>query len=204
MKPRFNILPFAFLALPILAACTPAEENPHDLFFENLTAHCGNAYQGKVTVGDPALDSGWMRADIVIEVKECTDDRIRIPLHVDNDHSRTWVLSRTTEGLTLKHDHRNEDGSEDIVNGYGGNTIAIGSATHQVFPIDDYSKLMFSEHGMVASVTNTWVISFPNEQTLRYQLMRENRDFQVEIDLSTPVEAPPAPWGWRDHETYTW
>lgn len=192
------------IVLPLLAACTPAAENPHDVFFNKLTAHCGNAYEGRVSVGDEELDADWMAARIVIEIKECSANRIRIPLHVDNDHSRTWVFARGVEGLALKHDHRLENGSQDAVTGYGGNTVSFGTPDNQVFPTDDYSKLMFSEHGMVASVNNTWVVSFPSENTLRYQLVRDDRDFQVEVDLSKPVATPPAPWGWKDNEQYTW
>lgn|SRR5690554_1293377 len=192
------------IALPLLAACTPAAEDPHDAFFSKLTAHCGNAYEGRVSVGDQELDADWMAARIVIDIKECRADRIRIPLHVDDDHSRTWVFTRTAEGLALKHDHRLENGSHDPVNGYGGHTVSFGTANNQVFPTDDYSKLMFSEHGMVASVNNTWVVSFPNDTTLRYQLLRDDRDFQVEVDLSKPVTNPPAPWGWKDNEHYIW
>ncbi len=203
MNTRYGIFSLA-MALPLLAACTPAAENPQDTFFNALAAHCGNAYEGHVSVGDKELDADWMAARIVIEIKECNDNRIRIPLHVDNDHSRTWVFTRTIEGLELKHDHRLADGSHDPVTGYGGNTVTVGMFNHQVFPVDDYSKHLFSEHGMPASVNNTWVVSFPNETTLRYQLLRDERDFQVEVDLAKPVATPPAPWGWQDNEKYNW
>jgi len=203
MNTRSGLLSLA-VALPLLAACNPAAENPQDEFFASLAAHCGNAYEGRVSVGDPELDADWMAARIVIEVKECSTDRIRVPLHVDNDHSRTWVFSRSVDALELKHDHRLADGSHDSVTGYGGSTFTIGTANNQVFPADDYSKVLFSEHDMPASVGNTWVVSFPNTSTLRYQLLRDERDFQVEVDLSKPIATPPAPWGWLDNEEYSW
>lgn len=193
----------AVIAASTMVACTPAAEDPNDAFLNTLAAHCGNAYEGKVTVGDQAVDADWIAARIVIEVKECTDDRIRVPLHVGNDHSRTWVFTRTQQGLQLKHDHRHNDGSHDQLTWYGGTAFTAGTATEQSFPADDYSKRLFSEHGNPASINNTWIVSFPDAHTLRYRLLRENRDFQVEVDLSTPVETPPAPWGWEDNYQYS-
>lgn len=185
-----------------LAACTSADPDPHDAFYESLLAHCGNAYAGSVTAGDEALDADWMAADIVIEIRECSDERIRIPLHVDDDHSRTWVITRTPLGLELKHDHRERDGSHDAMTMYGGETFSPGTASAQSFPVDEESKQLFAELGSTASIGNTWWLEFPAEETLRYRLVRDNREFQVDIDLSQPVQAPPAPWGWEDNYQY--
>lgn len=192
------LTPFATLA--VLAACTPAAENPQDAFFNQLAQHCGKSYQGQVVAGDPETDKTWIESRIVIEVKACTEDQIYIPLHVGDDHSRTWIITRTEEGLSLKHDHRFNDGSLDPITNYGGHTVTIGTAVEQAFPADDFSKTLFVANEMGVSVGNTWVVSFPTENAFRYQLVRDNRDFQVEIDLSQTVEAPPAPWGWPDLE----
>ncbi|WP_198675567.1 hypothetical protein [Aliidiomarina sanyensis] len=188
----------------LLAACTPAEPHPQDTFFETLLAHCGNAYEGHVSLGDPELDDEWINSRIVIEVRECSENRIRIPLHVGDDHSRTWVITRTTaeRELELKHDHRLEDGSHDPLTLYGGHTISVGTATQQSFPADDYSKRLFAELGYTASIDNTWIISFPDQNTFRYRLAREGREFQVDVDLTETVEAPQAPWGWEDNYQY--
>lgn len=196
----FKLILTSLSSLAVLAACTPAAENPQDLFFSQLAEHCGNAYAGQVVAGDPETDKTWMESRIVIEVKACTENQIYIPLHVGEDHSRTWILTRTEEGIELKHDHRFNDGSLDPITNYGGHTVTIGTATEQAFPADEYSKTLFVENDMTVSVGNTWVVSFPNEQAFRYQLVRDNRDFQVEIDLSQTVETPPSPWGWLDLE----
>jgi len=55
-----------------------------------------------------------------MEVRSCTEEEIRIPFHVGEDRSRTWVLSRSDSGFRLVHDHRHEDGSADAITGYGG------------------------------------------------------------------------------------
>lgn len=186
----------------VLTACTSADPDPHDTFYESLLAHCGNAYAGSVTAGDEALDADWMAAEIIIEIRECSDERIRIPLHVDDDHSRTWVVSRTPTGLELKHDHRESDGSHDAMTMYGGETFSPGTATAQSFPADEESKQLFAELGATVSIGNTWWLEFPSDDTLRYRLIRDNREFQVDVDLSRPVQAPPAPWGWEDNYQY--
>ena len=189
-------------ATATLAACTPADPNPQDAFFNTILEHCGNAYEGRVTSGDPETDQTWMNNRIVIEVRECTDTRIRIPLHVGDNHSRTWIISKTPTGLELKHDHRLEDGSDDPTTMYGGSTITPGTPTEQAFPVGEFSKRLFAEVGLPASMTNTWYMSFPDANTFRYRLSRENREFHVDVDLSNPVEAPRAPWGWEDHYQY--
>ncbi|MCL5051620.1 hypothetical protein [Aliidiomarina maris] len=186
----------------VLSACTSADPDPQDVFFDTLLAHCGNSYAGAVTIGDEALDADWIAADIVIEVKECSDQRIRIPLHVGDDHSRTWIISRTENGLELKHDHRERDGSHDPMTMYGGETFSPGTPYSQSFPADEYSKQLFAELGATASIGNTWWVKFPDQNTLRYRLVRDDREFQVDVDLSQTVETPPAPWGWEDNYQY--
>lgn len=185
-----------------MAACTPAAEDPQTVFFDTLKQHCGNAYAGEVTKGDEETDATWMENEIIIEVRECDDDRIRIPLHVGDNHSRTWVITRTHDGLELKHDHREEDGSHDELTMYGGETFTPGTTTAQSFPADEESKQLFSELGYTDSIGNTWWLTFPDEDTLRYRLVRDNREFQVDIDLTETVQAPQAPWGWEDNYEY--
>lgn len=186
----------------VLSACTTADQDPQDQFFNTLLEHCGNAYAGAVTLGDDDLDADWIAADIVIEMRECSDNRIRIPLHVGDDHSRTWIINRTQQGLELKHDHRERDGSYDEMTMYGGETFSPGTATSQSFPADEYSKQLFAELGSTASIGNTWWLEMPDSDTLRYRLVRDGREFQVDVDLSEPVQAPPAPWGWEDNYQY--
>ena len=53
-------------------------------------------------------------------MRECEEGKQRIPVYVGDDHGGTWTLTRTADGLRLKHDHRLEDGSEDVVTRYGG------------------------------------------------------------------------------------
>jgi hypothetical protein len=92
-------------------------------FMTAIDRHCGNAYAGRVLVDTPATpDSPFAGKRLVMHVRDCGDDVVRIPFHVGEDHSRTWVFSRVSDGLRLKHDHRHEDGSPDAVTMYGGDS----------------------------------------------------------------------------------
>ena len=202
-------LPLALLAL---AACTPgdeaaadnetgaatAAETEADRFFASLTALCGKAYEGRV-VSDEAADEDMRSARLVMHVRECSDQVIRIPFHVGEDRSRTWVISRTgtgeNGGLRLKHDHRHEDGSEDVLTQYGGDTATPGTATRQEFPVDQFSKDLFNREDAAVSTTNVWAMEVEPGRIFAYELRRPNRYLRAEFDLTQPVEAPPPPWG---------
>ena len=127
-----------------LAGCatTPAA-SPQDAFFERLSALCGKAFEGRVASPAVDADAAFAGKRLVMHVRNCSTDEIRIPFHVGEDRSRTWVVTRTGAGLRLKHDHRHEDGSEDALTRYGGDTVQAGTAERQEFPADRFSKEMF-------------------------------------------------------------
>lgn len=183
------------LAALALSACasTPAP-SPQDAFFTNLSALCGNAYAGRVVTTD-AADASFASQPLVMHVRDCSADEIRVPFNVGENRSRTWVITRTAEGLRLKHDHRHEDGSEDVLTQYGGDTTNAGSATRQEFPADEHSKQLFRTHNIPVSVDNVWAVEVHPGATFAYELRRPNRYFRVEFDLTRPVPAPPASWG---------
>jgi len=186
---------FGSAAIIMLAACQPTAISPQAAFFEDISAHCGKAYAGKLVSNDEA-DADFVSKTLIMHVRECSDTVIRIPFHVDDDHSRTWVISKTDTGLRLKHDHRHEDGSEDAVTQYGGDSIHKGAKSRQVFPVDQFSIDMFLKEGLDVSVVNIWAVEI-NNATFTYELSRPNRRFRVEFDVTKPVEVPPAPWGFE-------
>ena len=99
------------------------------------------------------------------------------------------------EGLRLAHDHRTEDGAPAETKMYGGDTTSQGTSTRQEFPVSEESKAMFEAGDMAVSTSNTWAIEIEPDRFL-YELTRpEGRMFQVEFDLTKPVEPPPTPWG---------
>ena len=133
-----------------------------------------------------------------MHVRGCANptQRLDIPFHVGDDHSRTWVVTRTSSGLRLKHDHRHQDGSADVVTMYGGDTSTEGTAQRQEFPVDAESIASFKQNGLTGSVNNTWAMEI-HDNTFVYELARPNgRLFRVAFDLTQPLaELPPAPWG---------
>src|SRR5690606_28728519 len=132
-------------------------------------------------------------ATIVMHVRECDVDTLRISLHVGEDRSRTWVITRSGDGLRLKHDHRHADGSPDAVTMYGGDTVDGGTATRQEFPVDAESVATFEREGLAASVTNTWAMELEPDAVFRYELSRPGgRLFRLEFDLEEPQAPPPA------------
>ncbi|MBL9066858.1 MAG: hypothetical protein JNN10_11255 [Sphingopyxis sp.] len=182
-------------------ATTAASSNPQDAFFAALTAHCGKAYAGRLASTQDA-DADMRGKAMVMHVRGCTPDRIEIPFHIEGlgpdggwDRSRTWVITRTTTGLRLKHDHRHADGSKDELTMYGGDTADTGTATRQTFPVDAESIALFTRTGRGVSNTNIWSVE-TTADAFTYGLSREGRDFRVTFDYRQPVAPPPAPWGW--------
>ena len=175
----------------VSAAPSPAQLQ----FFDQLKALCGKAFAGKTTVDNQP--SAAFSGDMVMHVRDCSDTQIQVPFVVGENRSRTWIITKTGAGLSLKHDHRNQDGSHDEQTMYGGHTLDAGWPTVQSFPADQYSKELFVSQGIPASNGNTWqMYIYPN--TFSYRLVRDGREFRVDFDLTKPVALPPTPWGYQD------
>jgi hypothetical protein len=186
---RNLLLALAFL----LAAPAALAEEPADEFFANLAALCGQAFEGEVLVA-PEGDTTFTGKQLVMHVRECTDEVLYIPFHVGENRSRTWIITRTEDGLRLKHDHRYEDGSEEDLTQYGGDTAEAGTAFKQEFPADEFTAQL-----LPPAATNVWTVEIIPGETFVYALRREGTDrrFRIAFDLTQPVEPPPAPWGWE-------
>ncbi|MEL1265991.1 hypothetical protein [Pseudoxanthomonas putridarboris] len=204
---RSNVLAVAAIALACtsagVSANADAEAAPADYFLAALANHCGQAFAGRITANQPAptAPDPFEGKTLVMHVRGCDDPgrEIRVPFHVGDDRSRTWVLTRTVDGLRLKHDHRHEDGRPDAVTMYGGDTAEPGTAQRQAFPVDAESVALFQREGLNASLNNTWAMELVPARTFVYELSRPGgRLFRVEFDLTAPVALPPAPWGADD------
>jgi hypothetical protein len=201
MRVMNALLTRAALALILVAAGCRAAPSPareaavavtaQDAFWARLQAQCGRAYRGRLTEGN-ATDSAFRRAELVMHVRQCSATEIRIPFHADTNRSRTWIVTRTEQGLRLKHDHRHADGSEDRVTQYGGDTRGPGTPDRQEFHADAHTAALIP-----AAATNIWTVEIVPGDHFAYGLRREGTDrrFRVEFDLRAPIAAPPPPWG---------
>lgn len=193
------LLPAALLAFGAgLAPGVPADPPGHavDEFLSALGVYCGQAFAGRIVANEPAaVNDPFVGKPLVMHLRHCTPGELRIPFQVGTDRSRTWVLSRTSTGLRLKHDHRHEDGSSDVLTMYGGDTTGPGTSARQEFPADAESKALFERQGLTASLANVWAMEIEPSRRFVYELARPGRVFRVEFDLSQPVPPPPPPWG---------
>ncbi len=185
-----------FISCAATARPAPLVSIPtQDQFFASISALCGKAFEGKVTVDNqpsPAFD-----ARLVMHVRHCSESQLQIPFHVGDDASRTWIITKTGSGLSLKHDHRKPDGSDDPVTMYGGHTLDAGYPQVQSFPADVYSQQLFVTHEIPQSMTNVWQM-FIYPQRFSYRMVREGREFRVDFDLTQPIDVPNAPWGYQE------
>jgi hypothetical protein len=187
MKNKLAILILSLIALTSFAQDKPGSQQ----FWETLKGHCGKAYQGEVTQG---LTDDFKNGPLVMHVKSCKDGVIKIPFFVGEDKSRTWILRLNGSTLSLKHDHRHQDGSEDKITQYGGTASNTGLANMQIFPADQETINLLPQ-----AAGNVWWITI-DKDFFTYNLRRVGSDrlFTVKFDLSKPVKEPAAPWGWKD------
>jgi hypothetical protein len=141
--------------------------------------------------GTEPSDASFGSEGMVMHVRDCSRDEIRIPFQVGDNRSRTWVLTRTGTGVRLKHIHRHEDGHEDEISQYGGDTVAGDGGLALAFFADAYTGEM-----LPASARNIWVMDIEPGEWFDYQLLRphEDRRFRVRFDLTKPVQTPPDNW----------
>lgn len=183
-----------FLSVLVISACS-TENQPYDIFFDQLAEHCGNAYPGSLTLepeGDEMLTGTEM---LIVHFRECDENELKVPFHIeleeeeDWDRSRTWIFTRHEDGLELRHDHRNRDGSDDEVTMYGGFSVGDGTAMRQEFQSVERTE----ETGIFRG----WRIEIVPGDRYTYGTIRgEEWSWRVDFDLSEPLdEVPPAPWG---------
>lgn len=168
-----------------------AQQHNSEIFWNNLTKLCGKSFEGQITQGGKEGD-GFTGEKLVMHVMTCQENEIKIPFHVGNNHSRTWIITKNKQHiLTLKHDHRHEDGSEDKITQYGGTSPNYGNSDLQYFPADIFTQKLISY-----AFSNVWWITL-NTESFSYNLAKigSNRVFSITFDLKKEVNTPEKPWG---------
>lgn len=195
----------ALVVTAVTVACgrpTPAPESaapapppaPAAQFMTGLAALCGKAFGGRITANTPeAPNDPFVGQALVMHVRTCEPGRILVPFHVGADRSRTWILTLTGNRLSLEHDHRHADGTPDVLTMYGGDSVADGTATRQEFPVDQFSRDLFTREKREVSNTNVWAMELHPGRMFAYELARPGRLFRVEFDVASPLPPPAAP-----------
>jgi len=166
---KLKIITFVAL-VAAFSSCAKKPVNPaQKTYFENLKTLCGKVFSGASTFpDDPEHD--FAGKILVANFSSCEDDEMRIKFVVGEDHSRTWVVTESEQGLLLKHDHRHEDGTPHEVTNYGGWANNIGTAWSQHFEADQETADLIPE-----ASTNVWMLAYnPATETLTYDLKRHD------------------------------
>lgn len=167
-------------------------QNAADSFWVRLQQYCGKSFEGRITAGGREGD-GFTGNRLLMQVKACNNDTIRIPFYAGENRSRVWVFARQQMKLMLKHEHRHEDGTPDRITGYGGLATNSGSSRQQVFPADDETCNL-----LPAACGNIWWITLTeNEFTYNLRRIGTDRLFTVSFDITKPVTVDWKPWGWE-------
>ncbi len=167
------------------------EETNSELFWNKLKTHCGKTFEGTIIAGGKEGD-GFVGEKLVMHVRSCEENTIKIPFFVGEDKSRTWVFTMTPDKLIkLKHDHRHKDGTEDKITQYGGISPNVGLPNVQFFPADKYTADLIPY-----ASNNVWWVTI-DETSFTYNLRRIGTDrlFSIKFDLIPEIETPTAPWG---------
>lgn len=175
---------FVLLLLPASVGTAARQvSESQTAFFQNIKKLCGQRFEGATEFpADP--DHPLAGKKLVITVDSCSDTEIRIPFHVGEDRSRTWILRLDKEGLLFKHDHRHADGTPDEVTMYGGWATPAGTAYRQRFPADAETKKLIPE-----AATNIWTVEMDKDRReMVYYLERHGKPRYRAVFKMTPVE----------------
>ncbi|WP_140938625.1 hypothetical protein [Sphingobacterium lumbrici] len=167
-----------------------AQDKPNSkVFLEKFKSLEGKYFEGKIIAGGKEGD-GFTGQKLIMKVMQYEEREVKIPFFVGENKSRTWIFSYSNQVLTLKHDHRHEDGSPDAITFYGGTATNEGASDIQMFPADQETCQLIDY-----ACQNVWWITI-DETTYTYNLRRigSDRVFTVSFDLTNPIESTMMPW----------
>lgn len=164
-----TVLILTVLSFSAISDAAAQGSDSRKAFFENMKKLCGKTFEG-ATEFPKNLDHPMVGKKLLLVVNACGEKEVRILFQVEEDKSRTWILTLDEKGLLLKHDHRHADGTPDEITMYGGWSTAEGTGYRQQFPADSDTKKLLPE-----AATNVWMIEVDKEkQQLVYYLERHS------------------------------
>lgn len=169
-------------------------EPEQQAFWQKLERLCGQAFAGRVDDVTAYYRDALVGRELVAQGVSCSDERIHIALHVDDNRSRNWILTIAEGTIRLKHDHRHRDGTEEEISQYGGDAPVPGLPQRQIFRADAHTADILPERA-----DNFWFMDFVDDATFHYGVHwpRHGHSVRLAFDLSRPVEPPPLPWGYE-------
>jgi len=191
---------FSFLCCLIAGAVQAGPGEVDDLepeqraFWQKLEGLCGQAFAGRVDDVTDYYRDALVSRTLVAHGVSCSDERIHVALHVDDDRSRNWILTIVEGSIRLKHDHRHRDGAEEEISQYGGDAPVPGLSRRQIFPADAHTADILPRRA-----DNFWFMDFVDDETFHYGVHwpKYGHSVRLAFDLSRPVEPPPLPWGYE-------
>ena len=152
-------------------------------FLNNLASLCGKTFVGQEDFIREGRES-WSDKEFVMHVTVCDENKVHIPFHLSEDHSRTWQFTLEEQGLRFRHDHRYPDGTPEEKNLYGGYADGTGTAFWQNFPSDEYTLEMLADDN-----NRQWRVELAEDfSLLTYQLYySDDLLFQASFDLTAPL-----------------
>lgn len=162
----------------------PELSQSEQAFMGHLRSLCGKSFAGEETFMADGRES-WSHFDFVMHVTVCEADRVHIPFHLSDDHSRTWMFLAEDGRLRFRHDHRHADGTPEDQTLYGGYADGNGTPFVQHFPADDYTVKHLND-----TVGRKWTVILAEDlSSMKYQLSYSDElIFEGTFDLTNPIE----------------
>lgn len=148
-------------------------------FFVNLIERCDDTYAGESTYPTNPPHDGLENVELRATISTCTSEKVHISLQTGDDGSHTIVISRVDEGLQMRHEHRQPDGTPMDITDYGGLANDQGTSTRQYFEAGESAIDMIPD-----AESNVWIIDLGiDDEILVYSLEKQQETvFRAELE----------------------
>jgi hypothetical protein len=172
--------------LPLLPGCNTAKPaaGPVALsFYKQLRLLCGKRINGMVLYPAGA-EAPFRGLEIRLEIAQCSDREIRMPIYIDNKVYRTLIVGQDQTGYTLRHENKRPNGTQADISMYGGHTTDAGTGYLLIFPADGYTKQL-----MGPELNYVWSLAFNSERTTLSYMAESNGKLNLQLDFNLESQA---------------
>ena len=178
------LLLFCFLSL--FTGCTtpkPVARPAALSFYKQLQLLCGKKMNGMVLYPAGA-EAPFKGMAIWLEVTQCSDRELRMPIYIDNKVYRTLIVGQDQTGYTLRHENKRPNGAQADISMYGGHTTDAGTGYLLIFPADGYTKQL-----MGPELNYVWSLAFNNERTTLSYMAETDSKLNLQLDFNLTSQA---------------